>query len=345
MLKSLLPIFFVSMLNACTHLGPQHVETQRNSYSDIIALSEKQELLANIVRAKYNDPPVFLQIKTITVAPSLRMRTGLNVSYDSNEGGLASSIGPSIEYTEEPRIIFSPLSGSEFASELLLPTGLMPMYLMLVNGFRFDKVANLALISINDISNLRSSSKQERNKFRNVIETIQDLINQGIIYVTVTEQSIIEGLSELTVKVKNNNMFHPKVIELVTLLNLDIKSLNEIQIKIGQSADVNHINVHTRSLLSVINYLSNYVEVPEADINQVWPVNFSTELNRPIDIKHSVQEPFNAHVSIKHRGHWFFIDETDIESQNSLYLLRIMFDLQSERDENSNSLLLTLPVQ
>jgi len=48
MLKSLLPIFLVTMLNAWTHLGPQHAETQLNSYSDIIALSEKQELLANI---------------------------------------------------------------------------------------------------------------------------------------------------------------------------------------------------------------------------------------------------------------------------------------------------------
>jgi hypothetical protein len=62
----------------------------------------------------------------------------------------------------------------------------------------------------------------------------------------------------------------------------------------------------------VINYLGNYVEVPDADINQVWPVDFSTEFNRPIDIEHAAQEPLNAHVSVKHRGHWFFIDEDSI---------------------------------
>jgi hypothetical protein len=107
-------------------------------------------------------------------------------------------------------------------------------------------------------------------------------------------------------------MSHSEVIELVNLLNLDLKSLDEIQIKIGQSADAIHINVHTRSLLSVINYLYNYVEVPDADINQVWPVDFSTEFNRPIDIEHAAQEPLNAHVSVKHRGHWFFIDEDSI---------------------------------
>ena len=345
MLRPLLIGCILTTISACTNLGPKLIESQKNSYTEIIALSEKQELLSNIVRAKYNVPPVFLQVQTITVAPSLRVQSGTNLSYNSNDSGLVSSLGPSIEYKEEPRIIFTPLSGAEFASELLVPTGLVPVYLMLVNGFRFDKVANLALVSINDISNLRSAPEQERNKFKRVIETIQRLIEEDIVYVTVSEKSINEGLSELTVKVNENNWPHHELIELTKIMNLDMQSFDEISIKMGKRAGINHINVQTRSLLAIINYLSNFVEVPKFDEQKVWPVDFFDEKNRPITIKYSESKPNNAYVSINYKGRWFYIDETDVDSQNSLYLLRILFDLQSERDAKNNNLLLTLPVQ
>ncbi|WP_395342327.1 hypothetical protein PN836_000695 [Ningiella sp. W23] len=331
-------------IGACTQLGSNQVETQRNSYTDVIALSDKQELLSNIVRAKYNDPPVFLQIKTITVAPSIRFASNANLSYDTRESGLGTSIGPSIEYKDEPRIILSPLEGAEFANELLLPTGLMPVYLMLINGFSFDKIADLMLISVNDISNRRSASLEERKKFRQTVQLIQSLIDQGVLYVTVSAQSVKDGISNLNVKVKNDQGLHPELLVLMQLLDIKIEN-GDIPISIGQEAGVNKINVHTRSLLSVINYLSNYVDVPEMDKSKVWPVDFSNETQRPIHVRTSDGEPTNADVAINHRGQWFYIDETDIDSQNALYLLRVMFDLQAERNENSSNLLLTLPVQ
>ena len=330
---------------ACTTLGPRTMEFQRNSYTEIIALSEKQELLANIVRAKYNDPPVFLQIKTITVAPSLRMQSGMSLSYSANATGLDSSIGPSVEYKEEPRIIFAPLSGAEFANELLLPTGLMPLYLMMVNGFKFDKIANLGLVSINDISNHRAAPEHERVRFRSVVEKIQTLIDDNVIYVSVNQNSIEAGLNELSVNIKGENGVHPELTELMTLLNVKIENPADIKIKIGQTADPNHINVHTRSILAIINYLSNYVETPNTDKEIVWETDSYGAQNRPITIKFANQKPADAHVAVSHRGHWFFIEKSDIESQNSLYLLQIMFDLQAERDENNSNLLLTLPLQ
>jgi hypothetical protein len=131
----------------------------------------------------------------------------------------------------------------------------------------------------------------------------------------------------------------------MTLLNVKIENPADIKIKIGQTADPNHINVHTRSILAIINYLSNYVETPNTDKEIVWETDSYGAQNRPITIKFANQKPADAHVAVSHRGHWFFIEKSDVESQNSLYLLQIMFDLQAERDENNSNLLLTLPLQ
>ena len=331
-------------LSGCVQLGSKHVETQRSSYTDVIALSDKQELLANIVRAKYNDPPVFLQIKTITVAPSIRFATNSNVSYNTATNGVGSLLAPTVEYKNEPRIILAPLEGAEFANELLVPTGLMPVYLMLINGFSFDKIADLMLVSVNGISNSRNASVDERKDFRRAVESIQALIQQEVLYVTVSAESVKNGISRLEVKIKDDRKLHPELLTLRQLLNINPES-NVIPISIGQESEPNEITVHTRSLLSIINYLSSYVEVPPQDTSKVWPVNHSSELSKPIDIQYSLTRPANSDVAVMHRGNWFYIADTDIDSQNALYLLRIMFDLQAERNGNTGNLLLTLPVQ
>ena len=42
--------------------------------------------------------------------------------------------------------------------------------------------------------------------------------------------------------------------------------------------------------------------------------------------------------------YWFYIKDTDINSQNTLYLLHIVFDMQAQIS-NSNNLQLTLPIR
>ena len=74
-----------ALLTGCTSIAP-HRETDRFDYSTAIADSWKQQTLLNIVKLRYMDLPVFVDVASIVTGYS--MQTGVNVN-----GTLSSKSG------------------------------------------------------------------------------------------------------------------------------------------------------------------------------------------------------------------------------------------------------------
>ena len=73
------------LLAGCTHLGPRSVAVDRFDYSTAIADSWKQQTLLNIVKVRYMDLPVFVDVASIVAGYSLQ--TGVSVGGVSSSGG------------------------------------------------------------------------------------------------------------------------------------------------------------------------------------------------------------------------------------------------------------------
>ena len=113
----------VAALTGCTHLGPKTVAVDRFDYSAAIADSWKQQTLLNVIKLRYMDLPVFMDVASIVSGYS--MQTGVNVNGTLSSGsavqGNFASIGGSAIYTDRPTITYVPMTGDKFLRGLVTP--------------------------------------------------------------------------------------------------------------------------------------------------------------------------------------------------------------------------------
>src|SRR5262245_22104725 len=106
----------------CRSLGPRTVGGDRIDYSTSLTESWKRQALLNIVKLRYADPPIFVDIGSIVAGYSLE--TSATVGIGDSDFGLGSdtlSLGGAGRFTDRPTITYVPLTGNEFMSNLITP--------------------------------------------------------------------------------------------------------------------------------------------------------------------------------------------------------------------------------
>ena len=109
-------------LTACTHLGPKTIPVDRFDYGTAIADSWKQQLLLNIVKLRYLDLPVFVDVSSIVSGYSLQ--TGVNVggTLSSNKAsGISHRLADKLFTPTGPRSLPHTLTGEKFLRGLITP--------------------------------------------------------------------------------------------------------------------------------------------------------------------------------------------------------------------------------
>src|SRR5258705_12184517 len=101
----------IALSSGCVHLGPRTIAVDRFDYSSAVADSWKQQTLLNIVKLRYMDLPVFVDVASIVSGYSLQ--TGVNVggtlsSKDAIQRNFLAA-GAQAIYTDRPTITYVPM--------------------------------------------------------------------------------------------------------------------------------------------------------------------------------------------------------------------------------------------
>ncbi len=117
----------------------------------------------------------------------------------------------------------------------------------------------------------------------------------------------------------------------------------EIDSGYGPSGDA--IRLVTRSVLGTMAYLSNAVSVPAEHAELTAPSDGTADaLGALLKVHVSPTPVDHAYLAVQHRGHWFYIDDRDLESKRTMGLLTSLVRLTLSAGGAQNVPILTLPV-
>src|SRR5271168_402926 len=118
----LLPALLLLALGGCSaKLGPGTIPRDRFDYSGAIVRSWKEQMLLNMVRVRYMDPPVFLDVQQVVQQYTLEGTGAISAPGWTGDTTIAPAAAVAGRWAESPTITYLPLNGDKFSKGLLQP--------------------------------------------------------------------------------------------------------------------------------------------------------------------------------------------------------------------------------
>ena len=177
MLRSAASAALLLTISACSSIGPATVSRDRVDYASSIGNSWKEQTLLNIVKLRYADMPVFLEVAQVIAGYQLQSTIGGTFTTGNFNAAL---IGPltatgtataSGTYTDRPTVVYSPLTGVDFLKRLMTPIPPSSVMFMLQAGYAAQRVMPIMLDSINGIAN--GSNRLQRPPDPRFVQLVQ----------------------------------------------------------------------------------------------------------------------------------------------------------------------------
>src|SRR5215470_10061509 len=114
-------IILATLCSACVGVGARTVTADRFDYTTALSDSWKRQMLINVVKLRYGDAPVFLDVSSVIESYELTQTASLGANYLNNPVQAGANVGATGVFSNRPTISYSPLSGDKFARSLMAP--------------------------------------------------------------------------------------------------------------------------------------------------------------------------------------------------------------------------------
>ena len=408
----------VTLLSVGCQFGPAALKLSHTQYNQALQESSAEQLLLNLVRLRYGEAPVFLEVGSVSAQFVFDQSGDITGTLNEDVGAQKGNpdilrLGGSIGYTERPTISYAPLSGDDFVQRLLSPISLDTVVLLTHSGWRMDRVFRLIVQEMNGLENARAASGptpasapayegflnaarllrslQERRLVELGYETVTEEVSDPIRVSALTADALVQAakaghrfravadgksfvltrqLRRLVVRLGKepdsdsgeSTLGNPPQRKPTLRESLRIQEEKREYLlvpaagarTVGEDAEVvsENISIDTRSLLGVMFYLSQGIEVPEPHVRAgrvtttqdvSGPFDWAVVLKKLFKVSSCALPPRDAAVAVRHRGYWFYILDTDQDSKATFSLLGQLFTLQAGSAKGATPVL-TLPI-
>jgi len=348
-------VLVVAHVVGCAGIGPKTVARDRFDYVSAISESWKRQTLLNLVKTRYLDAPVFLDVGSVINQYSMEQEVGLGVSGEFYNRGEPSFISPDVgvkgTYTDRPTITYNPLMGENFARSVLKPISNAAILLLVEAGYPIDLVLRICIQAINGLENRRSGkllSRPAEPEFYELLVLLRRLQEMEAIVMRATS---VDGKETVTLFFRPSNQASAADMKkAMRLLGLD-SDVREFPVVSGSLAtNDKEIAMLGRSMLQIFSAYASFIDVPGSHVSEGRVIaterqDVENEARFPplIRVHNGTSKPDDAFVAVPYRDQWFWVDDRDIHSKSTLYFLMILFSFTERGVSGQAAPILTVP--
>ena len=369
-------LFLMFVLSGCqSKFGPGALQNTHSAYNQAIVTTLNEQMLLNLVRMKYRDKPFFLKVGSVTASMSFGGTMGMNTELDLAPGDNIIKPHFGFSYADRPTISYTPLQGEDFLKSVLSAIPLQAILVMTQSGWSIERIFGICMERMNDLYNAPRASgptpdeEPDFKEFKRMLELLRILqLNDDIeIGPDLSQDSSIPDLVILFELSKINQDLLDELMQLLSNSSTtDVDSqTNKKTLKKTHKVRINNdfinarpgqLNVRTRSISSVMYYLSQNVKIPE-EHTKAGLVTVTKRLDGTgvfdwgetpagavFQVNFSEEYPENAFIAVPYRNYWFYITDNDLQTKSTFMLLTQLFDLQAGQTQYTGPTL-TLPVR
>ncbi|HYQ45159.1 MAG TPA: hypothetical protein VER11_24400 [Polyangiaceae bacterium] len=381
----------------CSQIGPATIANGRFDYNEAIVRSFDSQMLLNLVRLRYQDSILFLDLTSVVASYSREARVGASTDVDVANSSNPTAVGlgatGGMTWSESPTISYAPLQGEDFAKRLLAPIQPSSILLLSRSGWGLERLLICTVQQLNELPNataIGGVAPRHVNhylEFGRVAVLLRQLQEDGFIQInTLADQP--DQVAITAGPIPMDDLARKRAAEILLLLNISRSTapVGEQPSKLPGAVNVPaasggaqppaeatgpvnapvplesggfprnpaRVMLTGRSVLGVMTFLAQQVEVPSEHLRQGLAHQALGRDGKAFDwnqISHgmfrvhsSIERPQHAFLEVHYRGHWFFIDDTDLESKSTYTLLAQLFSLQSASGSMQTPLL-TIPAR
>jgi len=341
------------LATGCLHpkIGPNSLPRERSLYSVSLADSWKEVTLLNIVKVRYLDPPVYVDIANIVSSYTLAQTASAGGILEPG-GTSNANLGASIGLSHSPTITYTPLTGSAYIRGLTTALPPASVFAAMQNGVPADLILLSSVQSINGLMNEQATLDGIRPadpEFHRVRGLLREIQLSGMVRLYVKEDASKKQATLLTFRTDHIPPdIQAAAVELRRLLRLSPDATDFKIVSAPLPSSDTEVAVTTRSIIGILQNMAAEVEVPPEHLAQHRAVpGFEAGRTLPgivpmIRIHSAKNKPADAFVGVRYRDTWFWIDDGDLASKRSFAQLMQLFTM-ADTGAKENMPVVTIP--
>lgn len=341
------------LLSGCASVGPKTVARDRFDYVEAISDSWQRQMLLNLLKVRYTDAPVFLDVTSVISSYEFHGQAGI-FGQEAPEGRAGDSfIGGSINgsYTDRPTITYAPLSSDKFARSLMAPIPISGIVLLLQAGYPADTVLRVCTNTINGLTNSYGGRGARRGdpRFQELLSLLRKEQEEGLLDV-YSRKIGDEHVVRLSLRESQQAVSGVRLRRIRELLGVESDVFDFDVIYGVQATKRTELALQSRSMMQVLIDVGSYVDVPKKDLEEgrVFTPQRDEEVERLfpplLHVRSGEAAPRDAHIAVRYRDGWFWIEDRDHASKAGFNFLMLLFSL-TETGSTQAAPLVTVPAR